>query len=208
MVVVRVAVLDESYKVNEPYFDNTSYIEWLESFTIDETIDDDRRPSYNMLIRKLWDIPFRPSIGNDDDRAAEGLELRARYNAILAKKAGEGEFVTPDVDAIFGECRVLEMLIALSMRMYDLMQDMGLYNSVSRWFWEIMSNVSFDILDDETWSKRIRCGEFVERIVCGIMDRHGHRGRPGGWFYVNGWESMEIWYQMHAYLSRYFHTDY
>lgn len=198
------AVLDETYTVNQPYFDNTSYLEWLESFTIDETMDDARRPSYKMLLRKLWDIPFKPSIGNDDDRAAEGLELRARYNSILAKKSGEGEFVTPNVDAIFGECRVLEMLIALSMRMYDLMQDMDIYNSVSRWFWNIMECVSFDYLDDDTWRTKVRCGDFVERIVCGIMDGHGHRGRPGGWFWINGWQSMEIWYQMHAFLGRFF----
>lgn len=198
------AIIDESYRVNEPYFENRSYLEWLESFTIDETVDDNRRLSYRNLLKTLWDIPFKPLLGNDDDRAAEGLELRSRYDYILAKASGGDMFTPPDVDAIFGECRVLEMLIALSMRMYDLMQDMGFYNSVSRWFWELMKNVGFDILDDDTWETTNRPQEFVERIVVGIMNGYGHRNRPGGWFYVEGWQSMEIWYQMHMYLNRYF----
>lgn len=202
------AILDDSYTVNESYFTGRSYVEWLESFTIDERMDSNRRLSYHKLIMLLWEIEFEPSVGNDHDRAAEGLELRSRYNDILAKKAGDGDFVTPDVRAIFGECRVLEMLIALSMRMYDLMQDMGIYNSVSRWFWEIMSNVGFDILDDDTWNESDESAfsneQFVRYSCEEIMQGFGQAvGKKGGWFYVKDWDSIEIWYQMHAYLKKY-----
>ncbi len=203
------AILDDSYTVNEPYFNGRSYVEWLESFTIDEQVDITRRRSYHKLIMQLWEIEFEPSVGNDHDRAAEGLELRYRYNDILAKKAGEGDFITPDIMAIFGECRVLEMLVALSMRMYDLMQDMGIYNSVSRWFWEIMENVGFDAVDDSRWGSKnsieaSRCEEFVDDICSDIMHGDGDRlGQKGGWFYINNWDCIEIWYQMHAYLEQY-----
>lgn len=196
------AILDDSYTVNELYFTGRSYVEWLESFTIDERMDSARRLSYHKLIKVLWEIEFEPSVGNDHDRAAEGLELRSRYNDILAKKAGEGDFETPDVMAIFGECRVLEMLVALSMRMYDLMQDMGIYNSVSRWFWEIMENVGFDILDDSEWGSDDE--QFVFDICDEIMHGFGRRiDRKGGWFRIDDWDSIEIWYQMHEYLCRY-----
>ena len=202
------AILDDSYTVNESYFTGRSYVEWLESFTIDERMDSSRRLSYHKLIMLLWEIEFEPSVGNDHDRAAEGLELRSRYNDILARKAGEGDFVTPDVRAIFGECRVLEMLIALSMRMYDLMQDMGIYNSVSRWFWEIMSNVGFDILDDDTWDESDESAfsneQFVRYSCDEIMQGFGQAvGKKGGWFHVEDWDSIEIWYQMHGYLKKY-----
>ena len=208
-MVVWVAILDDSYTVNEPYFNGRSYVEWLESFTIDERMDSNRRLSYHKLIKQLWDIEFEAFVGNDHDRAAEGLELRSRYNDILAKKAGDGDFTTPDVRDIFGECRVLEMLIALSMRMYDLMQDMGVYNSVSRWFWEIMENVCFDILDDSEWgredSPRAKSSElFVKNVCHEIMHGTGSGiGRKYGWFYLYDWDSIEIWYQMHAYLKQY-----
>lgn len=203
------AILDDSYTVNEPYFNGRSYVEWLESFTIDERVDESRRLSYHKMIMQLWEIEFESYIGNDHDRAAEGLELRYRYNNILAQKAGEGDFVTPDVRDIFGECRLLEMLVALSMRMYDLMQDMGIYNSVSRWFWEIMENVGFDILDDSTWgaegsSRSYRNENFMRHVCDEIMHGDGpYVGKKGGWFHINDWDSIEIWYQMHRYLKQY-----
>lgn len=203
-MVVEVPVLDDTYTVNDRYFNGRSYLEWLESFTIDERIVDDRRNEYHKLIRALWSIDFKPSIGNDDDRAAEGIELRTRYNDILAKKSGDGEFVTPDVRGIFGECRVLEMLIALSMHMYDFMQDMNTYNSVSRWFWEIMENVSLDFLTDDLWKTVPNADDFVHDICEEIMQRKGRGvGRRYGWFSLYDWENMEIWYQMHSYLMAY-----
>ena len=206
--LTEMAIIDSNYKVNEPYFENRSYLEWLESFTIDETVDDDRRLTYHKLLKTLWDIPFKPLLGNDDDRAAEGLELRSRYNFILDKNSGGGNFTPPDVDAIFGECRVLEMLVALSMRMYDLMQDMGIYNSVSRWFWEIMSNVGFDVLNDDTWNESDMSAfsnkQFVRYSCEEIMQGFGQAiGKKGGWFFLEDWNTIEIWYQMHRYLKQY-----
>lgn len=198
------SIVDENYKVNQPYFKNHSYLEWLESFTIDETLSDDRRPTYHKLIRKLWDIPFHGAIGNDEARGDEGLELRIRYNDILAKKAGAGEFTTPNVQDIYGECRVLEMLVALAMRMYDIMQDMGVYNSVSRWFWEIMHNVGLDDFEDGVYDI-LEGDRIIELIVVDILNLVAvEPGEPGGWFYVYDWQEIEIWYQMHEYLRRFF----
>ena len=203
------AILDDSYTLNEPYFNGRSYLEWLESFTIDERINEHDRKTYHNLIGLLWDIEFEPSVGNDHDRAEEGLELRVRYNDIFSKKSGVGEFNTPDIRAIFGECRVLEMLIALSMRMYDLMQDMGIYNSVSRWFWEIMQNVGFDVLDDSEFEGKsetqIRLiDDFVHAVCQDIMSGESAKARRrGGWFFLDDWDSIEIWYQMHRYLTQY-----
>lgn len=196
------STLDDSYTLNKPYFSNRSYLGWLESFTIDDQLLTSNR-SYSKLLRTLWDIPFHGAIGNDNDRGEEGLELRVRYNDILSDKAGEGYFVTPDVRDIFGECRVLEMLIALSMHMYDLMQDMGIYNSVSRWFWEIMRNVGFVKYDDRLYTPRIR--NIVKKTVYDIMDLNAEGlGKSGGWFNSYDWRDIEIWYQMHEYLKGYF----
>lgn len=205
MGLIDVAILDDSYDLNEQYFDNNSYFEWLESFTKDEQLlNSDKQ--YDKLLRALWDIPFYGTIGNDSDRGEEGLELRVRYNDILSRKSGNGEFHTPDVRDIFGECRVLEMLIALSMHMYDLMQDMGVYNSVSRWFWEIMRNVGFDKFDNQRFNKRTKY--IIEKTVYDISnpnyDDHSKIGTRGGWFNSRNWQEIEIWYQMHEYLRGYF----
>lgn len=204
MGLIEVAVLDDSYKLNERYFNNNSYLEWLESFTIDDQLLNSNK-NYSKLLRALWDIPFYGAIGNDTDRGEEGLELRVRYNDILSKKSGKGEFYTPDVRELFGECRVLEMLIALSMHMYDLMQDMGIYNSVSRWFWEIMKNVGFDKFDDAHFNRRTKY--MITKTVDDILNLNSDASNPhtrGGWFYNWHWQEIEIWYQMHEYLRGYF----
>ena len=202
------AIVDESYNLNGPYFDGSSYVEWLESFTIDERVSDDRRLTYEHLLKTLWEIYYIPSIGNDDDRAAEGIELRRRYYNVLTRQTGVRVYgdAAEDLEKIFGRCRVLEMLVALSMRMYDLMQDLGVYNSVSRWFWEIMQCVGFDELDDISWQGS-RDKRLVNEVCNSIMTLSGNRSSSewgGGWFGLSEWKELEIWYQMHAYLSRFF----
>lgn len=196
-------VVDDSYDLNEPFFNNHSYFEWLESFTVDETQDDYRRPEYHLLIRKLWQIPYYGRIGNDKNREVDGLDLRTRYNSILAKNSGIEMEQMPDIHALFGECRVLEMLIALSMHMYDFMQDMGVYNSVSRWFWEILQNIGLDWLDDDCYEEE-HGDDFVSKTINDILEGVGKKGRPGGWFWVKNWQNLEVWYQMHEYLGKFF----
>lgn len=196
-------VVDDSYDLNEPFFKNHSYFEWLESFTIDETQNEYQRPEYHLLIRKLWQIPYYGRIGNDKNREIDGLDLRTRYNSILAKNSGINDKQMPDIHALFGECRVLEMLIALSMHMYDMMQDMGIYNSVSRWFWEILRNIGLDWLDDDCYIDE-NGDDFVTKVINDILEGVGRKNKPGGWFWVKGWQNLEVWYQMHEYLGKFF----
>jgi len=205
-----VLILNESYDLNKTYFKNASYVEWLESFTIDERESDISRKTYHKLIRTLWAIPFTADLGNDIDRAKDGIELRSRYNDILAEKAGDGDFIMPDVHEIFGPCRVLEMLIALTMNMYDIMLYTEFYDSISTWFWEIMGCLGFDLLDDISWiDGPAGSADLVNRICEDVMEHRdvltdGTVISRGGWFGVEGWSRMEIWYQMHAFLGRYF----
>lgn len=201
---------DDDYDLNKPYFQNHNYVEWLESFTIDETMDDSRRPTYKRLVRRLWDIPYildDGGIGNDEDRGADGRELRMRYDIILHKKPGWSEIVTVErtelLRQLFGPCRMLEMLVALSMQMYDIMLDTGIYNSVSRWFWEIMNNLGLDALDDDCYDD-MHGDIVVEDVIFEVLKRLGRQDEEGGLFHIFGWQDKEIWYQMHEYLGGYF----
>lgn len=183
-----------------------SYFDWLTSFIEDEE-QEANGVTYDCLLKKLWSIPYRPSLGNDLDRAEDGIALRQMYDDIVDRELDRYPRCVnmksfEYAEDIYGDCRVLEMLVALSMRMCDIMQDTGVDNSVSRWFWEIMENVAFDILHDDVWFE-YDGDDLVERHVNRIMDRDirsGQNGR-GGWFYVRGWTRIEIWYQMHNYLK-------
>ena len=205
------SIVDEVLKENELYSDGkVSYVKWLMSLVEDERVSAGQRLSYNKLLWRLWRIEYVPSFGNDDDRAIEGLELRNRYLSSLGENIGIyiHDDASNDVERMWGKCRVLEMLIALSTRMYDLMQDLGVYNSVSRWFWEIMNRVGFDILDDDHWdTEGFDSRAYVTETCEHIMNRDGvytDGDSRGGWFWIVGWENMEVWYQMHAYLSGFF----
>ena len=122
------SIVDEVLKENELYSDGkVSYVKWLMSLVEDERVSAGQRLSYNKLLWRLWRIEYVPSFGNDDDRAIEGLELRNRYLSSLGENIGVyiHDDASNDVERMWGKCRVLEMLIALSTRMYDLMQDLG-----------------------------------------------------------------------------------
>ena len=200
------AVLDDTYTINDAYWEQKGYVNWLESFTIDERIGSSDRRGYSKLIRQLWKIPYRSDFKNDKDRGAEGLELRRRYEDILARELDMYPDEFPDIIELYGECRVLEMLVALSMHMYDIMQDTGEYNSVSRWFWEMMENVGLGYLDDIEFSRSKYANmKNVERKINDILYRNT-RGttRTHGFFGLEDWSETELWYQMHEYLRPYF----
>ena len=185
------------------YFNvSESYLEWLKSYTIDEQVEDSRRLTYEHLSDILWDTEFVPPLGNDIDRMYDGLDLRRKYWNTMASNSGvtlTGEAID-DFSDIFGPCRVLEMLIALSMHMYDIMQDLGVYNSVSRWFWEIMRCLGFDEMSDISWEDLDK-----QMVIIELQRAMSLQGEEcGGWFYIYGWKHLEIWYQMHRYLARYF----
>lgn len=198
------AILDEMYSASKRYFDSDSYLDWLESFIIDDKfIEMSGRSTYKKLLMTLWDIPFKGLIGNDNDRGREGLELRDRYqDDILVRKSGKGDFNTPDVRGIFGECRVLEMLVVLAMHMYTCMDHMHIYNSVSRWFWELIDNTNLHLFEDSMFD-RLGGSKTVNRIVTDILEGRDNRYKIRGWFDDPEWDSIEIWYQMHRYLKRY-----
>lgn len=186
--MVVMSIIDESYKTNLPYITEENYRGWLESFTIDETMSRTRRPKYSMMLAKLWTIPYRGLVGNDRDREEECMELRNRYASTTGNSVPNGQ------------PRVLEMLIALSMRMFDVMQDTGVYNSVSRWFWEIVDNIGIGDLDDDFYVGR-GGDEVISATVREILLGSGRKGQKGGWFYLPDWQDTEIWYQMNEYLK-------
>lgn len=194
MVVMSVSDSGADERINK-IFQQNAYLQWLESFTIDDSIPRENLCSYRNLLYTLWDIQWEgnvKNIGNDSDREDDGFELRLRYCRIAYNNR------MLDARSEYGEIRVLEVLIALSMHIYDLMLDTNVYNSVSRWFWEMLENTGLDYFDDYVWS--IDDAENVRKIVTDILQRKAKQG----WFSNNGWHSTEVWYQMHEYLSDYF----
>ena len=167
-----------------------SYFMWL----CDLIHADKGETSYTMLAERLFREPFRWYIGNDDNRAVDGIMLRSEYDPAYERNA----FETP--------CSVFEFLIALARRMeFTTSGDLPFEAA----FWEMIVNVGLDKYTDDycgvRWSNGIAvygrdiskiCDTFLERKIT-WTGKHGlfplrKRGRDQ--------RKAEFWFQMQAYL--------
>lgn len=149
-------------------------------------------PSYDVLFDLAWSVGYIYIIPNDDNRAADGLKLRERFER-------ETSLTLPDL----GRCRILEFLIALADRMNSTMYDYQDPDRVSYWFWILMDNLGLTEWDDSHASKN--GASFINEVFSRLNLRlYNPDGTDGGLFPVrqaNGDQrDVEIWYQMMTYL--------
>lgn len=172
-----------------------SYVNWLGSLISDKyleySVDD-----YSDLLDVLWDYPFVPSFGNDLDRMEDGLELRDMYRNVLADTVGIDDSLMPDISDILGECRVLEMMISMSMCMYDMMIGTREYNTIARWFWEMVENIGFDAFDNDNFDI-----EIVLSVLDDVINRTDNTNTKG-FFNTVDWRFVELWYQMQDFIKK------
>jgi hypothetical protein len=140
-----------------------------------------------------WEIHYEHFVPNDDNRAADGLNLRRRFES-------ETSVRLPDL----GSCRMLEFLIALAIRLNEAVYNYRDPNQESYWFWQMMEHLELDMYTDDYNFMAIH-GEIYD-----IFMRINHReyspdGSNGGLFPLKrpaeDQRDVEIWYQMMAYLQ-------
>ena len=163
----------------------SDYYLWLDSLVNDG--------NHDLLIRYLYDHPYRWQFTLDENRAAGGLNLRSRYayeNGVNIQDVGRGT------------CSILEMLIALSDHMTEILT-MDIWD----WFWDLMNNLGLSKFDD---------GHFDEGGVSYILnvwldrayDEHGNGSLFPLHEYHGDCRNLDIWGQMNAWISEnYPHTD-
>lgn len=153
-----------------------------------------RGPRHTLLLSYLFDTPFRWSykIPTDANRAKDGQLLRDRY----ANETGDYILYEDKKEA----CNVLEMLVALSIRIEeDITGDPG-NDHPEKWFWTMIRNLRLDDVTDR---------RFDERKVLKILDIWMARGfepdGKGGLFPLKrpnrDQRLVSIWDQMNYYLN-------
>lgn len=171
----------------------TLYFEWMYQLVCDEK--DSNGPSYRKLLRYLHGTEFVFTIPMDDNRAADGMDLRYRF--------GYENSYEPVIIANFLDdrpCSVLEMLVALAMRCEEhIMDDPDIGNRTSRWFWIMVSNLGLSRMDDQRYNV-----DHTEAAVTRFLNREYRRDGKGGLFMIPNCKydlrNVEIWYQMCWYL--------
>jgi len=142
---------------------------------------------YEEVLRLLYEEDFYCSIPNDDNRAADGLELRIIF--------GDDRRSPPHIDDTVS---VLEILIALAKRYAFITQDErnGSPYDLEGAFWTFVNNLQLDPrLSNRQNQFRIR--RFLNR-------EYNPNGTGGGLFPLThtnvDQRTLEIWYQMMAYI--------
>lgn len=168
------------------------YYPWLLDQVI-TTTDKTKRTQFSKLLMHLFKTPYMYVIGNDKNRADDGLKLRRLYE----DETGN------DIDNVFfiEDCSVLEMMVALSIRCENSIMDNPKYgNRTSQWFWQMITNLGLNGQTNDMYDER-----FVDDVLYTWMSHGYKRNGSGSLFVINNTtadtRNMEIWKQMCLYFD-------
>lgn len=170
---------------------NNEYFEWLFSLACGNRYSPNI--SYRKLLMYLHSREFIYLMPMDENRAADGMELRYRFTY--------EHYGVDDTSYIDGPCSILEMMIALAIRCEtNIMDDPSVGDRTTQWFWEMIVNLGLGSMDDDRFDKRS-----VSVIIDRFLDREYSPDGRGGLFIIRNCEhdlrTVEIWYQLCWYLD-------
>lgn len=160
------------------------YFDWMYDIVCDGV-------PYRKLLMELFNTEFYSIIENDNNRAADGLNLRYRFSC---EYHCSKDFLTD-------ECSVLEMMIALAIRCEeDFMDDPAAGNRVGQWFWTMIVNLGLGQMNDENYNSRL-----TKIKIRKFLNREYQPNGKGGLFAIENCDEdlreIEIWYQLCWYID-------
>lgn len=160
------------------------YFDWLYFKVV-------RNNSYRKLLSMLHNMTFRYHVEYDENRAADGVNLRWYY----VDDGGDDEILRWK-----NECTVLEMLISAAMQMEVIMDDPDIDHTASHWFWMFMDNLDLLDMTDDRYDKT-----YIYGRVSMFMDRTYEPDGYGNIIYIpdirEDLRDVEIWSQMCWYMD-------
>jgi hypothetical protein len=162
-----------------------AYLGWLGS-----QVRVDNYKSYQGLYANLLAKEFVWLIPNDDNRIADGLEVRQEFQGETGVR-------------IEGPCSVFEVIIGLSRRL-EFMAG----GEASGWAWQLICNLELHKQQDPVGPRKaIKIDGILETLIWRNYDPDGTGG-----FFPLAWpeadqKKVEIWYQMSAYVEE-IHPEY
>lgn len=169
------------------------YLRWLEHELTSESNKPDR--SYFELVHVmfdhefLWSEEFPWAVQMDDNRLADGMELRAEF--------AELHGISRTNMNSLGPCSFLEVLLGLSRRLSFVAGD-----TAGRWAWQLMVNLRLERMWDHlSRSKTMTTISIMDTVIKRNYDANGVGG-----FFPLAWPTrdqreVELWYQLNAYVE-------
>lgn len=176
--------------MNEPL--DELYLRWLYS-QVSSVRTKTQTRTYWSLFRQLYTKEFVWFIPNDDNRAADGCNLRLEF-------LEEQELEYGDVDPSWMGlgCSMLELLVGLSRR---LSFETG--GESRDWFWELLENLDLRQYNDANYDHAHHL-EVIDNILNRVIFRTYFANGSGGLFPLRhatrDQREVEIWYQLSAYI--------
>lgn len=148
---------------------------------------------YEKLFDILHHIDFTWIIERDDNRAEAGICLRDNYDIPY-------DFTEEEIDEFMNRrCSVLEMLLALAIKVDDDIIGDPAEEHPEKFFMEMIKNLGLDKFKGDRYSKY-----GVIKIVNNWLNRNFNRDGTGSPFPVKrnhkDQRRLEIWDQMNAYI--------
>lgn len=165
-----------------------TYLGWMEPQT--GTLSQPR--TYSDLLHLMMWKEFVWLVPNDDNRIADGLDIRREF---FQKTGLKGDLDMP--------CSVLEVLVGLSRRL-----SFAAGGEAPGWTWQLICNLELHKMPDPI---RRRKSILVNEILETLIWRNYAPDGQGGFFPLIDTDvdqtKIEIWYQMAAYVEE-IHPEY
>lgn len=178
---------------NEPGALDDVYLTWLYSH-IGSVQNTNPANNHWELLKVLYTTAFSGHVPNDDNRAADGKELRIEFLQTTDYPLYDPYGSWFDLD-----CSMFEMILALSRRAAFDDEASG---SPVEWFWRMLHNLELDGYTDDIFEISIQ--EEVEEVLDRLNRRTYSRDGSGGLFPLHqaneDQRTVELWTQMQTYL--------
>ena len=165
------------------------YLKWLYSQVGDPRIKNPRR-TYWTVLRQLFQKEFVWLIPNDDNRAADGKELRYEF-------VNDNNIQDVDLAWVHQGVSMLELLVGLSRRLAFAAE-----GEPRDWFWELMGNLGFRHFNDadkDVFSPE-EIDEKLDRVIYRTYSPSGQGGLFPLWKTDKDQRCVELWYQLSEYV--------
>lgn len=167
------------------------YFEWLYS----KVFDEEEERTYKALCAFLLDTDFYYTIPMDDNRYADGISIRYHFGDENDIPRAE---IAHEID--MRPCSVLEMMVALSIRMEDIAYEERFGDRTHFWFMSMLRSLGLENDYDGRFNK-----DRVEHIIDMFLERMYKANGKGGLFTIHDMpdkdmRDVEIWCQANWYL--------
>jgi hypothetical protein len=146
------------------------------------------------LFRQMYETIFVAIVGHDENRVADGRDLRYEFLAETEDERG-------NLDWMRLPCSMLELLIILSRQLAFEMDE-----EASSWFWHLVKVLDLERFNDLEYDEYGQ--EIIEKTLERVIWRTYQPDGQGGLFPLRDpdrdMRKVELWYQLNAYLLEQF----